>query len=470
MRTVLFWFRRDFRLSDNVGLQRAVDSGARVVPVYVLSDWKGEHGWTGPKRQHFLCGSLESLSRNVEAIGSRLIIRSGKAVPELMKLAAELNAEGVYFNRDPDPFGKSVEVRLVEACAEAGLRCEGSKDAVLHEAGEVLTGSGGPYRVYTPYSKNWLMLEKAKALGPVRSLGPAAEAQVTSLPLPTLAHWGWTLPDGAQLPEPGERAARERMKTFVESPRLGAYNSQRDLPAIHGTSTLSPDLRFGLISIRELYWRVIEAARERDGVADGIWTYVKELAWREFYMALLHYYPKVLDQDFNADYAAVEWPGREGGFERWAAGRTGFPIVDAGMRQLLQTGWMHNRVRMIVAMFLTKDLHFHWKVGEQFFHQHLIDAEIGSNNGGWQWSAGTGADAAPYFRIQNPWSQTKRFDPEGVYIRKWIPELRDVAPKRFLEPPPPGLSLAPGYPAPIVEHSQERDRTMARFAAGRRAA
>ncbi len=465
MRTVLFWFRRDFRLSDNVGLQRAVESGARVVPVYVVSDWKREHGWTGAKRQYFLCGCLESLSRNLEAIGSRLVIRSGRAVPELMKLAAEVQAEGIFFNRDPDPFGKSVESRLASECEAAGIGCAGYKDAVLHEAEEVLTGSGGPYRVYTPYSKNWLALEKEKPGGRVKALGPAAE--VPSLPVPTLEHWGLSLPEGAMLPEPGERAARERMKQFVEGPRLGLYGQQRDIPSVHGTSTLSPDLRFGLISIRELYWRVKERAHADERLAEGALKYVKELAWREFYMALLHFYPEVLERDFNPDYAAVEWPGREGGFERWAQGMTGFPIVDAGMRQLVQTGWMHNRVRMIVAMFLTKDLHFHWRVGEQFFHQHLIDAEIASNNGGWQWSAGTGADAAPYFRIQNPWSQTKRYDPEGLYIRKWVPELREVAPARLLEPPAPGLPLAPGYPVPMVDHTEERDRTLARFAAGK---
>lgn len=468
MRTVLFWFRRDFRLTDNVGLQRAAESGARVVPVYVLSDWKNVHGWTGPKRQQFLCDCLGSLSRNLESIGSRLIVRSGKTVAELLKLAKEVKAEAIYFNHDPDPFGKTVEAKLAKACEEAGIRCEGSKDAVLHEAPEVLTGAGGPYRVFTPYSKNWLALDKQKPVGRIKSLGPAVD--VESLPLPTLDHWNLKLEDNVSLPEAGERAARERMKSFVESPRLGLYGQQRDLPAINGTSTLSPDLRFGLISIRELYWRVKERASADPSVAGGALTYVKELAWREFYMALLHFYPEVLEQDFNPDYAAVAWPGHEGGFERWATGRTGFPIVDAGIRQLLQTGWMHNRVRMIVAMFLTKDLHFHWKVGEQFFHQHLIDAEIASNNGGWQWSAGTGADAAPYFRIQNPWSQTKRYDPDGTYIRKWVPELRDVPAERLLVPPAPGLSLAPGYPPPMVDHTLERDRTMARFAAGKRVA
>jgi deoxyribodipyrimidine photo-lyase len=241
----------------------------------------------------------------------------------------------------------------------------------------------------------------------------------------------------------------------VQSQRLTAYKEQRDIPSITGTSFLSPDLRFGLISIRELY---------AHSTADL--TYRKELAWREFYMALLHFYPEVLERDFNPDYENVKWPGTEGGFEAWAQGKTGFPIVDAGMRQLLRTGWMHNRVRMIVAMFLTKDLHFHWLRGEQFFHQHLIDAEIGSNNGGWQWSAGTGADAAPYFRIQNPWSQTKRYDPEGKYIKHWLPELAHVPAEKLLDPP--ALALAKDYPMPIVEHGAQRDYTMERFKLGKR--
>jgi deoxyribodipyrimidine photo-lyase len=193
-------------------------------------------------------------------------------------------------------------------------------------------------------------------------------------------------------------------------------------------------------------------------------TYVKELAWREFYMAILHFYPEVLEHEFNPDWRELEWPSKNDAFQAWAEARTGFPIIDAGMRQLLTTGLMHNRVRMIVAMFLTKDLHSDWRLGEQFFHQHLIDAEIASNNGGWQWSAGTGADAAPYFRIQNPWTQTLRFDPEGAFIKQWLPELKNVPAARLCEAPKDGCPLVPGYPLPIVDHSAERDRCLAIFA------
>ncbi len=461
MPPVIHWFRRDLRLTDNTALAQAAATGQAVVPVYVLSHWREQHGWTGPKRQQFLCGNLESLARNLEACQSRLIVRAGDAVSELEHLVRETGAEAIYFNRDPDPFGRQTEIRLAAMCQRLGIRCCGCKDVVLHEADEVLTGAGEPYRVFTPYSRNWLNLPMPAVLPRVTNLGVAPD--VASLPLPTLAHWGLNLPDDAALPPAGERAARERMKRFIESSALARYGTERDLPAGDANSGLSQDLRFGLISIRELYQCCQEQAQAHPEIVGSVQTYIKELAWREFYMAILHHYPQVLEREFNNDFRQVAWPGTEAHFQAWCEGRTGFPIVDAGMRQLVQTGLMHNRVRMIVAMFLTKDLHLDWRLGEQFFHQHLIDAEIASNNGGWQWSAGTGADAAPYFRIQNPWTQTKRYDPSGAYIQRWLPELRGVSPERFLAPPADGRPLAPGYPLPIVDHSRERDRTLARF-------
>ena len=466
-RTVIHWVRRDFRLTDNTALSAAACQAEQVIPAYILSTWKGEHGWTGAKRQQFLCGCIESLARNLEAIGSRLVIRAGIAVEELEKLARETQAEAIHFNADPDPFGQAMETRVRAMCERLGIACHSHQDVVLHGAEEVLTGEGKPYRVYTPYSRNWLALPKPAVLPRVKLLGPAAAASIASLPLPTLAHWGLGLSSEAQLLPAGERAAQERMKVFITSGVLAGYGEHRNLPAGQHNSCLSQDLRFGLIGIRDLYHRCQEAARAAPGIAGSVLTYTKELAWREFYMALLHFYPRLLEANFNADFDNVEWPGSDAHFDAWATARTGFPIVDAGMRQLLVTGLMHNRVRMIVAMFLTKDLHCHWLRGEQFFHQHLIDAEIGSNNGGWQWSAGTGADAAPYFRIQNPWTQTQRYDPEGRYIRHWLPELASVATERFCAPPKDGQALAPGYPLPIVDHGNERERTLARFKRGR---
>lgn len=465
MPPVIHWFRRDLRLSDNTALHYAADPDTQVVPVYVASIWRKQHDWTGPKRQQFLSGCLESLAKNLETIGSKLIVRAGDAVEELEKLAKETNAIAIYFNRDPDPFGKAVETRLQIMCDRLGIACHGFKDAVLHEANEVLTGSGQPYRVYTPYSKNWLSQPKPEVLPKVTSLGPPAD--VKSLQVPTLEHWGLRLPDDAKLIPAGERAARDRMKEFLKSGRLACYGQSRNVPTGHTTSTLSQDLRFGLISIRELYRRCQEHAASHSAAGSSVQTYVKELAWREFYMAILHFYPEVLENDFSAEYRNVEWPGTEAHFEAWCEGRTGFPIVDAGMRQLLTTGLMHNRVRMIVAMFLTKDLHVHWRQGEQFFLQHLIDGEIASNNGGWQWSAGTGADAAPYFRIQNPWTQTQRYDPTGAYIRHWLPELKGVSHERLCTPPEEGKRLVADYPLPIVDHAAERDRTLALFKKGK---
>ncbi|WP_395753664.1 cryptochrome/photolyase family protein [Prosthecobacter sp.] len=459
--TVLHWFRRDLRLTDNTALHSASSAADQVIPVYVLSDWKEHHGWTGPNRQQFLCGCLESLAKNLEALGSRLILRCGSADEELERLVRETGAKSVYFNRDYDPHGRAMEAKVQAVCEKLGIECHSHQDRGLHEPNAVLTGSGQPYRVYTPYSKNWLNLPKTEPVGRASKLGPAAAEKIKSHALPTLAHW--KLPAcTADIPSPGERAARERLKHFIGTGILGGYSQQRNIPAGQTTSLLSQDLRFGLLSIREIYQRCME--HSHGAAKTSVETYVKELAWREFYLAILWHYPQVFEQEFNSDWIGLPWPGSDADFQRWASGTTGFPIVDAGMRQLLQTGLMHNRLRMITAMFLTKDLHCDWRLGEAFFMQQLVDGENASNNGGWQWSAGTGADAAPYFRIQNPWLQSARFDPEGTYIKKWVPELKDVPAALLHEPPKPGLPLAKGYPLPMVDHHTERDRCLAIFA------
>lgn len=465
--TAIHWFRRDLRLRDNPALLAGAQESHRVVPVYILSDWKTHHGWTGTIRQTFLCGCLESLSKNLASTGSRLILRCGRAVDELRTLIRETRADAVFFNEDYDPFGREMQKQVRALCAEFGIECRSFKERVLHDPNEVMTGSGTVYRVYTPYSKNWLSLDKPDPLPAPKSLGiPPAADECPSLDLPTTAHWHLA-ECTASIPAPGERAARERMKTFVEGDRLLQYAQKRNIPAGHTTSELSQDLRFGLIGIRELYARVHKRSHDDRLSADSrksIETYIKELAWREFYFGILYHYPEVFETEFNPDWQGIPWPGNDADFDTWTLGRTGFPIVDAGMRQLLATGYIHNRVRMIVSMFLTKDLHCHWRLGESHFMRHLVDGENASNNGGWQWSAGTGADAAPYFRIQNPWSQTKRYDPDGDYIRTWVPELKHLPGNAFLEPPADGHPIAPDYPAPMVDHSTERDRCLARFA------
>ena len=459
MPSVIHWFRRDLRIADNTALYHAA-AGGSVIPVYILSSWKGQHYWTGANRQHFLCGCLESLAKNLETLSGRLIIREGDALTELRKLLSETGATAIHFNRDPDPFGKAVEKELTDLCTELGVACHGHDDVAMHNPSEVLTQTGNPYKVYTPYSRNWLSLEKPAPLPKPKSLD--TPPGVPSLPLPTVAHWGLKTPS-AELPEPSERAARSRIARAV-SEITAKYSARRDLPAEDGTSRLSQDLRYGLISIRMLYAKVIAGQINASSAArPSIDIYIKELAWRDFYFAILHHFPHVLNHEFNEDWKGLPWDEPGENFEKWKRGETGFPIVDAGMRQLLKTGFMHNRVRMITAMFLTKDLHIDWKLGESHFMQHLTDGEIASNNGGWQWSAGTGADAAPYFRIQNPWTQTARYDQDGIYIKRWIPELANIHPKRFQAPPEDGRPLAPGYPLPCLDHKTERDRTLAIF-------
>lgn len=443
-RRVIHWFRRDLRLTDNTALLKAVSSSEEVIPIFVLSDWSGDHHWTGPKRQQFLCECLSSLSGNIEHLGGQLLICQGDTVSEILRLVGENEVDAIFFNEDVDPFGQAIEAKLREL---SPVPVHSFQDAALHGPRDILKGDGTPYRVYTPFSKRWLPVEKRKPAGRPKNI--KTPNRLESLPLPTLSTWGlaeekWELPKG------GEKAARERMKEALGK-RISRYDDTRDLPSIPGTSRLSQDLRWGTLSIRELYQKAAKQGSEQ---------YLKELGWREFYFQILHHFPEVLADEFNSDWRGLPWDEPSEKFEAWKAGQTGFPIIDAGIRELLRTGFMHNRVRMIVAMFLTKDLHIDWRLGEQFFAQHLLDGEIASNNGGWQWSAGTGADAAPYFRIQNPWSQTKRFDSKGDYIKSWIPELGSVDPKRFHAPPEDGLPLARGYPFPILDHGEERKRTL----------
>ena len=446
-RRVIHWFRRDLRLTDNTALNAASAASDEVVPTYVLSNWKRSHPWTGAKRQQFLCECLSSLAGNLEHIGGQLIVRQGDAVAELLRLVKETQAEAIYLNRDVDPFGTRIEAQLQK---ELTVPIYTFQDAALHGPEDVLKEDGTPYRVYTPFSKRWLPMEKEQPVGRPKSLKTPSD--IESLPLPALATWDLEVGDW-ELPKGGEKSARKRMREALAE-RIANYDDTRDIPSVPGTSRLSQDLRWGTLSIRELYQEARKCGSEQ---------YLKELAWREFYFQILHHFPETLELEFNPTWRGLSWDEEGELYTAWKLGQTGFPIVDAGIRELLKTGFMHNRVRMIVAMFLTKDLHLDWRLGEQFFAQHLLDGEIASNNGGWQWSAGTGADAAPYFRIQNPWSQTKRFDPKGEYIKRWVPELASIDPKAFQDPPADGQPLTSGYPAPVVDHSVERKRTLEIF-------
>jgi len=456
---ILHWFRRDLRLADNPALFAAHrDGSGRVLPVFILSDWRGSHRWTGPARQETLCGSLRALAGGLERLGSRLVVRRGDAVTELERLLHETRAEAIYFNRSPDPAGRSLEKRVETMARCHGVRVQSFHEVTALEPEAVLTQGGQPFRVFTPYSRAWMRLETPTPLPSPERFRPVPDT-VTSLPLPTLADWG--LVSSLRLPECGEPAARRRMEAFFAD-SVFHYAAERDGPALDATSRLSAYLRWGTLSPRLLVQRYREAlasattATRRNGPS----KFLGELIWREFYLAILWHWPEVLEHEFQPRFRGLRWQEPGETFQRWCEGTTGFPIVDAGMRQLAATSWMHNRVRMIVAMFLTKDLHLDWRLGEAFFLRHLADGEIASNNGGWQWSAGTGADAAPYFRIQNPWAQTARYDPEGEYIRTWVPELRDAPASTLVKAPAPGMRIAPGYPPPIVDHARERDVTL----------
>ena len=465
MSTALHWFRRDLRLTDNPALAAAA-AHDHVIPVYIVSQWQTGHAWCGVPRQEFLCGCLAALARNLEAKGGRLIIRQGRADAVLEKLARETGADAIHFNRDPDPFGRAMEARIADMAARLGVKVQAHKDVALHERDEVLTGGGTPFRVFTPYAKAWMKLDKPT---PARAVGRlSTPPNIASDPLPSLQTWG--LASDAQIVEPGEAAARKRLGHFLDGP-IADYGATRNMPLGGANSRLSQDLRHGTLSIREVHAKCAALAAREPQHWRSIGIYINELIWREFYMQVLWHWPGVLDHEWQEHCRELKWrdhwrPGQQPGgeaFQRWCAGETGFPIVDAGMRELNATGYMHNRVRMIAAMFLTKDLHVWWMHGESWFMRRLVDGEIASNNGGWQWSASTGTDAAPYFRIQNPWSQTKRFDPAGDYIKKWVPELRDTPAPKLCEPPAPGLTLARGYPLPIVDHHRERDAALEMF-------
>ncbi len=475
MSIAIHWFRRDLRLTDNTALNAALAAHDEVVPVFIASEWPGAHHWCGAARQEFLCGSLASLHRNLEAKGGRLIVRTGRADIVLEQLAREADASAIYFNRDPDPFGREMERRITAMARSLGIAAHGFQDHAIHERDEVLTGDRRPFRVFTPYARAWSKLSEPPVGKTVARV--AVPASVKSDPLPTPARWG--LANTAQILPPGEAAARRRLARFLDGPVL-LYGAKRDLPPENGTSRLSQDLRHGLLSIREVLRECHRARAEAKTIADkqGVAIFINELIWREFYFQVLWHAPEVLEHEFQQETRRLPWrahwrPQDDGAwqgdaaaradFVAWREGRTGFPIVDAGMRELTATGHMHNRVRMITAMFLTKDLRIWWMHGESHFMRLLVDGEIASNNGGWQWSASTGTDAAPYFRIQNPWSQTKRFDREGAYIRRWMPELRDVPAGKLCAPPPPGVSIAKGYPHPIVDHTVARDAVLEMF-------
>lgn len=433
----LMWFRRDLRLGDNPALLAAGADNAEVVPVFVIDP---RFVQSGAPRLAFLHDCLTSLDASLrQASGTGLVIRHGDPAQVIPALAHDLGADSVVVSRDYSPYGRTRDAAVAEMLQGSGCRLRGVGSPYAVDPGKVRKGDGDPYAVFTPFSKIWRQVGwDAPHLGPsdgFRWMG-AGSPGVVSEPFPERPVADFDFPAA------GEDAALDRWRTFLSVGGADAYNDQRDLPAVNGTSRLSPDLKWGTIHPRTLL-----ADLDASGAGDrGHTVFSSELAWRDFYADVLHQKPQTNWSNLNKKYDSIQLDtdaDARARFGRWARGETGFGIVDAGMRQLLATGWMHNRVRMIVASFLVKDLHVPWQWGARHFMLHLIDGDIASNNHGWQWAAGTGTDAAPYFRVFNPSLQQERYDPAGEYVSRWVPDLV----------------------MPMLDHKVERDEALRRLRA-----
>ena len=467
MTTAIWWVRRDLRLTDNQALSAAVAHAEQVVPVFLLDPTLLAENELAAKRVAFLFDGLRMLDESLHALGSYLVTRQGDPRDELAALLIEIGAEAIYAETDVWPYGVQRDTHIAKT-----LPLHLTSGLTVHPPEAVLKADGTPYTVFTPFSRKW------EALTPpaFSDILPAPEhiatpPDIISLPIPTEP----TLPHGVPFP-PGEVEAQRRLDAFLTSddPPVYRYAEARNRMDLDGTSRLSPYLRFGMLSARQAA-AMARLARELapdEEARRGVDTWLNELIWREFYQAILYHFPHVLEHSFRSNLQAIPWDNDQAAFTAWSEGRTGYPVVDAAMRQLIHTGWMHNRARMIVASFLVKDLLVDWRWGERFFMQHLVDGDPAANNGGWQWSAGTGTDAAPYFRVFNPVTQGKKYDPQGDYVRRWVPELANV-PDRFIHEPwkmPPDVQQATGCvigrdtPDPIVDHTWARERTLAAYA------
>jgi deoxyribodipyrimidine photo-lyase len=469
MTAVLHWFRRDLRISDNTALNEAARNSERVIPVFILEDALRTGPDVGPARLAFLLQSVESLRKNLAELGCPLIIRRGRSEDVLPQLCRETGARAVYANKRYEPYAQARDRRLGETLFRAGVEFKLCKDAVIWEEAEILTQAGQPYTVFTPYSKAWKLRPLPGARPKFKPPGTGATSpNVRSEPLPPdPAEFGHPLTQS--LPPAGERAALDTLRKFMAGP-VFEYAAKRNLPAEPGTSQLSPHLRAGTIGIRTILGELNRARAAATAVQQASCeVFLNELIWREFYLQVLANFPHVTKGAFRPEYDRLQWSENQDHFQAWRQGQTGYPIVDAAMRCLNATGNMHNRLRMITAMFLTKDLLVSWQWGERYFMRQLVDGDMAANNGGWQWSAGTGTDAAPYFRIFNPVTQGEKFDPDGAFVRRWVPELAAFPAETIHQPWEAPLLLARSkYPHPIVRHDVQRELCLAMFKAVRK--
>ncbi|WP_254543598.1 cryptochrome/photolyase family protein [Halomarina pelagica] len=457
---LLHWHRRDLRATDNVALARAAADA--VLPVFVFDDGVLAHA--SPPRVAFMLDALDELRRWYRDRGGELLVARGDPADALVEMAEAHDADGVHWNRDYSGLAQRRDERVAGALDAAGLIHDRFHDAVLHEPGSITTNDGDPYSVYSYFWKKWRDREKEAPYD-----APDGDALVVARgdPLPSLADLGFDDPE-ADVEPAGTDAARERLDAFCDGP-IYEYAERRDYPADGCTSRLSAHLKWGTIGIRSAYAATEDAMdrAESDAERESVEAFRGQLAWREFYAHVLYFAPDVVTENYRDYESEIEWRDDEEERRAWKDGRTGYPIVDAGMRQLREEGYVHNRVRMIVASFLTKDLLADWREGYDWFRERLVDHDTANDNGGWQWAASTGTDAQPYFRIFNPWTQGERYDPDAEYVREYVPELADADPEEIHSwaeiDADERASIAPDYPAPIVDHGERRERALAMF-------
>ncbi|MFB6156196.1 MAG: deoxyribodipyrimidine photo-lyase [Haloferacaceae archaeon] len=461
----LHWHRSDLRTTDNTALAAAAADGV-VVPAFVFDD--DLLAYASPPRVRFMLDALAALRARYRARGSDLVVVRDDPSAAIPALADEYDAESVVWNRDYSGLARRRDRDVASALDDAGVDRESFHDAVLHEPGSITTNAGDPYAVYSYYWKKWQTRPKDD---PRPEPGGDSLADVVGDPLPPAAALGFEDP-AADVQAAGEGPARDRLEAFCDEP-VFRYADDRDYPAREGTSRLSADLRWGTVGVRDVWAATERAAAEATGEAEAasVEEFQSQLAWREFYAQVLRANPSVVRENYREYENDIEWRNDPAELRAWKDGETGYPIVDAGMRQLRAEAFLHNRVRMIVASFLTKDLLVDWREGYAHFRRHLTDHDPANDSGGWQWAASTGTDAQPYFRIFNPTTQGERYDPDAEYVREYVPELRNADPTEIHSWPDRSPAererVAPDYPAPIVDHAARREQALAAFEAAR---
>ena len=459
---ILFWHRRDLRITDNVGLTAARQQTPQVVGLFCLDENILQRDDIAPARIKYMLGCLQELQQSYTKLGSHLLIAKGTPSEIIPAIAESLKFKAVYWNLDVEPYAQERDRSIQKILEKKDIKTETFWDQLLHSPGKILTQSDSPYKVYTPFWNNWQQQKKqnpTETISNLEGLNSEEIAQTKDLSiidLPTEKDLGFTW-DNPLLLSPGETAAKERLEEFCDR-AIYDYDEQRNYPELEGTSQLSAALKFGAIGIRTV-WKATQeslANCRSDEARNNIISWQKELAWREFYQHCLYFFPELEKGPYREEFKDFPWENNEDHFQAWCEGKTGYPIVDAAMRQLNETGWMHNRCRMIVASFLTKDLIIDWRWGEKYFMQHLYDGDLAANNGGWQWSASSGMDPKP-LRIFNPASQTQKYDPEAEYIRQWLPELSSLDTEQLVTGKIPDLDRhSCNYPQPIVDHKVQQ--------------